>query len=657
MIAGRLETAGKWQNTGDGRAFGGGYHSWYSSDTRTLDSSKYVPAAIKKTFPSAKYPKVTPPGPQLFLAPFGDGSLLYGYDNDLKPVIINSSTDNAQMAMNVRRIKGYGSGPLSIENVSTTGGFSTGNRVFFTPNRAGKGWQPVRVNNYESYMKAFGGLNMLGKEKTDPFTYANPYAPAPAWVGEGEDPDGRGGSKSNLSGNPFVPVSMTADDQAAHVWDDFILPIGMEGIFQGLMAGARGLVDMATGGAAELALTAATPLMDAAASELATTVTTGLQKAAGIGRTQPEINEFFTKAIDVPGVMDRNPDPNFLTDIRTEVAQKDYENALAAMGTKVKALQKPDPNLTDEQNADRAKAFTEVYKIYQSKLGDFVPKNELDNPNRDRRKDAANMANAQQLTQKMRLTTAGFDPAVQAVQIKNKVEGSRYMSMVNDSRTEDLQRVLDGFIPDVDSNLAVMNERANNVVKTAASMENKFYENALAEKAKFLEDSKKYYKDIVDHTFGLDEHRMKHIATQADSDRFEQLKTEGKVVDADWDKYVRDKAVAFYKQTGKSYDLDAEIGRSFRDRAKDYKKYRKADNLGGLFEGQTISEEEVKRMENVFISPTMDDWKIEAHAQIHDPDTISIPAGFDTEQRAEAQKYIDSMREPEVGPKTAIVSF
>ena len=212
-----------------------------------MDPGDFMPAQFKRLMPNG-YSKITPPGPQLFLAPFGDGSLLYGYDDDLNPVIVNSSTDKAEMAANVRKIKGFGAGPLSIEKVANKTAPGMGERVFFTPLRAGKGWQPVRVNNYESYIRAFGGLNSLGKTPSDPLSYVNPYAAAPAWVGQGEDPDGRGGSKSNLSGNPFAPISSTADDVAAHVWDDFILPIGMEGIFQGLMAGARGLIDVATGG-------------------------------------------------------------------------------------------------------------------------------------------------------------------------------------------------------------------------------------------------------------------------------------------------------------------------------------------------------------------------------------------------------------------------
>ena len=82
MRAGSLETSGEWQNTGDGTAFGGGYHAWYSADTRTMDPGDFMPAPFKKLMPNG-YSKITPPGPQLFLAPFGDGSLLYGYDDDL----------------------------------------------------------------------------------------------------------------------------------------------------------------------------------------------------------------------------------------------------------------------------------------------------------------------------------------------------------------------------------------------------------------------------------------------------------------------------------------------------------------------------------------------------------------------------------------------
>ena len=125
---------------------------------------------------------------------------------------------------------------------------------------------------------------------------------------------------------------------------------------------------------------------------------------------------------------------------------------------------------------------------------------------------------------------------------------------------------------------------------------------------------------------------------------FMKLKEEGKVVDEDWDKFIRDKAVRFYKQTGKEYDLERTMT---RDRAKDYKKFQKEDTLGGLWEGETLSAEEVKRMERVYSAPTMDDWKIEAHRSIHDPDTIVIPEGFDEGQKQEARQYIDSMRVPE----------
>jgi len=129
LKAGRLETSGQWVNTGEW--LGGGYHAWYSPDTRTLDPIDYLPTwplglpnplgqEIKTAKTAAnrkKYPMMTPPGPQLFLAPFGDGSLLYGYDNDLNPVIVNSSTDKSVMAAAVKKIKGYGSGPLSIEKI------------------------------------------------------------------------------------------------------------------------------------------------------------------------------------------------------------------------------------------------------------------------------------------------------------------------------------------------------------------------------------------------------------------------------------------------------------------------------------------------------------------------------------------------------------
>ena len=70
-----------------------------------MDPGEFMPAQFKKLLPNG-YSKITPPGPQLFLAPFGDGSLLYGFDDDLNPVIINSSTEKSEMAANVQKIKG-----------------------------------------------------------------------------------------------------------------------------------------------------------------------------------------------------------------------------------------------------------------------------------------------------------------------------------------------------------------------------------------------------------------------------------------------------------------------------------------------------------------------------------------------------------------------
>ena len=636
---------------------GGGYHAWYSSDTRTLDPIDYLPKwpvglpnpmnqtiTYEKTAENRKkYPLMTPPGPQLFLAPFGDATLLYGYDDNLNPVVVNSSENPSDMAMNVRKIKGYGSGPLSIEKVVSGTQAGKGERIFFTPLRAGKGWQPTRINNFESYIKAFGGLNRLGKNTLEYSTNSDPYAPSPEWVGAAADPDGRKGSKSNLSGNPFVPPAKTADDVAAHVWDDFIFPIGMEGLAQGLMAGARVLADMATGGAAEAVLAATSPLMDAAASELAGLATDAIQKASGIGKTQPAIDNFFTSAVDVPGVNDRSPDPNFVKDIRAEVANKDWLSAQKQMGDMMKSYQTPDPALTPEQNAARAKAFAEVWKTAFQHLPELMRDETIADPNRDRNNDTALMERSKETMQRMQYLTKSIPAAVQAITVRDKVNSLRFTDMSVDNRQQHMFTVRHGIVPPVSLHGAALQRRLGEVVQASADMHNNFYENVLAQKQQFEADTKTKYGEIIDRSLSLDEAHKSRLLTEADKQKFELMKAQGTVTDADFGKFVRDKAIQFYKQTGQAFDPTGEL-KADTKRRKDYSKMYKSDRdtFGALYE-DSLAESEVSRLKDIFSVPTLDNWRIKAHEFAHEPEKITIPKGFDDAQRQAAEHYISTL--------------
>ena len=121
------------------------------------------------------------------------------------------------------------------------------------------------------------------------------------------------------------------------------------------------------------------------------------------------------------------------------------------------------------------------------------------------------------------------------------------------------------------------------------------------------------------------------------------MKAQGSVTDADFGKFVRDKAIQFYKQTGQTFDPMGEL-KADTKRRKDYSKIYKSDRdtFGALYE-DSLAESEVSRLKDIFSVPTLDNWRIKAHEFAHEPEKITIPKGFDDAQRQAAKHYISTL--------------
>jgi len=654
LKAGTLEYDFKGKDSG--KLFGGGYHALYTNVKHWISPLDFEPLKSQHPRNAATlqhYGRVPAPGPELFLAPFGDGSLLYGYDNADRMVIINQNPNPAAMSVLVKSIKGYGEGPLSVAAVTDGKNPGMEQRIMFEPLRSGQGWAPVKVNNMEQYVSAYGGRARLGKGGRW-VSDGDPQAASPAWGGWD---DKTGGSKSNLSGNPFHSPVRTKDDKAGAVLDNFILPFGMQGIFAGLAAGFNAL----TGGLA-------TPLVDMAAGELADLVSDGIAKATGMGKSPPGMTDWFSQAMDTPTATSNEPDPNFNKTIQTDIVRKQYHKTKAEFKSTVEKLWEPDPTLSDEQNIARRKALKAVMAVVTQKnqAESLYPSKLLDDPTRDRRLDKQEYSDNKDAIERMKYMMHSIPAAQQATMIKNKVDGLSFTNMQLNNRIDDYRSVMQNIVPDKYMDSTERNTQLKMVTDTGNKLHTNFYNNIVAEKRKFSNSMDAEYSDLVDDVFDV---KGRDITTQADKQKFEELKTQGVATDADWALFVRQKAETFFKKTGRDYDVKGALGKG--EHLSEYKKRYKAA-LGKTFYTD-LSDEETARLEEMYKTPTLrkwehnvDDWKITTHDFAHTPDEIKIPQGFTEEQTLIAKDYIKSIRDLHErqaqtgvikGDKAAVVSF
>ncbi len=590
LKAGSLEQKGEWQNTGD--LFAGGYHSWYSADTRKknpFDPLKYL--NLPDTFATrAKHPIMPAPGPQLFVMDIPKmGKVMFGYNEAGQQIVINDA-DKGKMSKNLQKVKGYGDGPLTMQKISEKGRDKPGRGpvIAFTSGLAGSGWIPTRVDNAQEYIAAFGGLNRLGEKSG-------------AWGGW-DDP--RAGSKSNLAGDIFLDdgkINASADDTASKIGQQF-LGMGINILLDGLVTGVEALANIATGGLAEIAFAALQPAIDMGTSALSDKIEGGIRESTGMNRMSTDysdLDDYFGKAITPEGVP-TNTDANFIKDDRVRVERKKYTDLRRMLNGKMNAMAAFDPKLSYKENQQKHDHVYEMRKELGPRSAELTQPVHFATQNRDWNLDYKSWDDMVKVNAKLQYVIRSVDSASTALKIRDQYKKVAWGSA---EKSEIVHSVLKNILPPKNADPDDFTKIGNETAKTAAKLSNTFYDEFDTKHKEFQQTAEKQYEHLINESLGVEGDKgnvlFGNILSADDYQRFEKMKSDGQATEHDLQEFRRQKVRAWRNHTGTKIDLKNRL-KSDKTYSKEYGKLYKRDKKDRFTKYfDSIDDNEVKRLEHV----------------------------------------------------------
>ncbi len=567
------------------------------------------------------YPLIPNIGPQLFVATgFQKGedgkqhrlNYMYGFDKYGKMVTINAGTP-AKMSKNLQRIAMYNHGPMSITKVDQPGlqNAGQGATVVFAAGLGGNAWQSVKCNNAQQYTKAFGGTAWgMGKQSGALSGFDDKY----------------GASKSNLAADIFLnsmqPVK-TKDDKA-HNTASMLLGAGINLLIEGLVKGAEVLTDIATGGASEIIWRAAEPLVQAGTSAASDAIEKGLRKSTGMDAAEKGTDVFeddiFMNAVRPPGT-NNNRDSTFKKDARITALKTRVENKTKEMARKIKKMKEPVEGLSPSEQAHREKNIDRIEKEIEFRKKDITIPAKFYDKDRNMQHEWRDWDSLQKIELSLdglvgdpgtedRMgkhvpgseTPSSIDNAMKAMNIGSKYDDKPWGTTSKDGN---ITGVLTGMIPPTKTPLDNYTKFLYQQTKSANKLSDDFYSDYEANTQKWKSNEKISYDFTYDRSLELGN---KKVLNEADKKRFDDLKREGKVTDADLQDFRRDKMRAYRESAGMKTDLKSNL-RGFDSKLKYGKMFSqryksdKVDRFGKYFSASDIDETEQKRITS--LSPSV----------------------------------------------------
>ncbi len=625
-----------WQNTGD--LFGGGYHTAFTKAAR--DKNPFVQFEGRTDLPAYMIGRTNLPGPGPRLLFNTTTGIITGYTESGEGIMINDTGSMAQSSANLKKVKGYGLGPLLMTRTDGSPGSSS--TIAFASGLAGHGWMPVQCNNTQQYEAAFGGLNQLGKGTGD-------------W--EGGDKKTGGYSKSNLSGDIFanggLPV-MTKDDKASATGQKFI-NMGFNLIVEGIKDAGEAIAAAATGGLSEIAFAVIDPLTQQLDSDLADEATKEFTAATGLDKAMrdygDDFQQMFDNAVQV-GDVGGKIDANFIKDERIRVEKIRYKEAKDALAEVLEKQKTPKEGQSEKQHALQLQVAEDVQKALDDRKDEMAFPKYLENDSRDMNLDVNNWSQLSLARRRMEYAATSVNSAAQALDTKAMITKFGFHPSVN-QRTKHYRFVMDNILPPKTAGPNTYNDTLKNVVAVGKDMNRQFY----ADQSEKQEKSSSLYEATIDSKLGLDgfmgHQWIANMLTPEDYKHFRELVASGEAKQEDLVDFQQDKMRAYRDRVAGTKTMRSSIF----DMYPQYKKFfntqlkrdKKTNRWGKYF--PELSDEEFSHMQGLDkdiekkfqadLLKKYPDPKVEAWKKSRDPDgRADIPKDF---TKAEVNQALDEM--------------
>ena len=573
-----------WQNTG--AFWGGGYHTAFTKKAR--EKNPFIAYEGRTDVPISWKGKTNLPGPGPRLLFNTTTGIITGYTEDGEGIMINDSADMKQCSTNLKKVKGYGEGPLLMTRTDGSPGSSS--TIAFASGLAGHGWMPVQCNNTEQYEAAFGGLNQLGKGTGD-------------W--EGGDKDTGGLSKSNLAGDIFandgLPV-LTADDKASKTGQNLI-NMGFNMVIEGIKDAGEAIAGMATGGLSEIAFAVIDPLTSKLDSDLADEATKEFTAATGLDKAMRDyggdFQQMFDNAVQV-GDVGGKIDANFVKDERIRVEKIRYKEAKDTLDAVLEKQKTPKEGISEKQQALHSQIADDVQKALDARKDELAFPEYLENDSRDMNLDVMNWSQLSLARRRMEYAATSVNSAAQALETHAMITKFGFHPSVN-QRTKHFRYVMDNILPPKTAGPMTYNETLKNVVAVGKDMNRQFY----ADQSEKQEKSSSLYEATIDSKLGLDgdmgHQWIANMLTPADYKHFDELVKSGQAEQKDLYDFQQDKMRAYRDRLAGTktmrssiFDIYPEYKKFFNSQLKRDKKTKR---WGKFF--PELSDEEFSHMQGL----------------------------------------------------------
>ncbi len=541
----------------------GGFHVAYSPDTfdmmtgtNKFDPLDFVPGHPPVTVENRRrygYP-FPGPGPHIFLGPLG---IMYGFDEQGEQIVITDSS-TSKMSNNLKKIYKYGEGPVLCTDVSKGQGIGLSKSVVFAAGHGGQSWVPYECNNGQQYNQIFSGANQLGVEEGSR-TGAYKVGGMTGW------------SVSNLSSNIFEndgkPYS-TIDDKWGAA-EDTIINVGFNILVSGLEEVGEAMLAAATGGASELVMAAASPLIQqgvTAISDEASKEFTDLigLRAQQTGYTQME--DFFAGA-QSPGVeISRTPDNNFLKDDRVRAAKTQYYIQYDKLQDEIGKMKLPDPELSSSKNKKKLERAQHIEDMLNSRDDEFDIPDQFAKDDREYNRDVLHYQDLAKSVAKIEYAQTSIHSVDQTLQTMDGLKKLGWDKNMNvDNRGQNNDMVMAYLLPGKYSDVQHYDTDLRQVQSTASAFDKKFNLDVLAKK----ESVRGLYEKFLDKSLAIDGwsgmRMMEHVLTDNDKEMWKKFVDKGWVKDnpAELYKFKQDKIRAFRNwQMGADIDFESTFEKS-----------------------------------------------------------------------------------------------